>query len=349
MSALLLAFASLGCASATRQLIYAPDELRNIVASRVPDLRADQVAIPYQVPDSAVEVAVRWAGRRGDPRERAFALVDALSDRRAFGLKYQFGETYTAAETLRVGAGDCMSLSSVLVGLARRVGLSAYYVDASTRRVERHQADNVNVAAGHIAVLVPTYSGDVIVDFSGRLPHYRRYRRIDDVEALAHYYNNRGYMEIREVITDDPKRWRKAQRNFAVATRVQPDFARAWNNVGVAAARLGDPMGAERSYRRAIAADPRIASPYLNLSSLHLKQDRVEDALLQLEMASELDPRNPVVHYAKGLALYRLGTLDLAARALRRSIDLADEYAAPRELLREVEQGLAGAETNAEL
>jgi tetratricopeptide (TPR) repeat protein len=161
-----------------------------------------------------------------------------------------------------------MGLTSLLVGLARGVGIPAYYVDAS-RNPERRTEVEVNVVAGHIGAVVYTKEGPLIVDFTGELMRGYRYRRMSDLEAAAHYYNNLGYELIhRAEEAGQPIPWQEVSRQFARATRIAPGFARAWNNLGVASVRLGQFDRAERSYQQALRLEPGLDSPRLNLAAL---------------------------------------------------------------------------------
>jgi Flp pilus assembly protein TadD len=120
-----------------------------------------------------------------------------------------------------------------------------------------------------MVAVVTTSDGRAFVDFSGQLPDDARYRRISDLRALAHFYNNRGYAllhEAQQVGREVP--WSQARRQFEIATRVDPGFGRAWNNLGVALARLGDTAGALAAYRAALDREPRLQPARQNLLSL---------------------------------------------------------------------------------
>ena len=121
-------------------------------------------------------------------------------------------------------------------------------------------------------------------------------RVIDDFEALAHYYNNRGYRLLyRAEIAGTPAPWVAAGLDFAVATEVYPGLARAWNNLGVARARSGDHEGARTAYYEALEQDATIQSPHLNLAVLDKREGKTAAAVEHLRAAERLDPRNPQI------------------------------------------------------
>jgi len=245
--------------------------------------------VPFEVPSEAVGQARDVVANLRTDRERAQALVDFLSDRKGLGLSYRWAVNNSATSTLESGGGNCLGLSSLLVGLARSVGLRAFYLDA-TRDPERREEATLRIAAGHIAVVVLTADGPVFIDFTGELPRGWRYRRMNDIQAAAHYYNNLGYEIIHQSIEQgEPVPWQRVQRQFARATRIAPELATAWNNVGVAASRLGRMDQAERSYRRAVLLDPDLDSPRENLAVLQGVAAGSESAAARLTHADARD------------------------------------------------------------
>ena len=332
--AALAALAVVGCASP--KLAYSPELLRSQVRARVPELRESEIIVPFEVSPEKVATARRATRRFPNAHRKALALAKSLGNPKWFGLRYEWAASGSAAETFESGAGNCLALSSTFIGLARGIGLDAYYVDA-TRIPERREEGEIIVSAGHIAVAVPTSGGITLVDFAGELRPYTSFRHIDDLEALAHLYNNRGY----EVIHRAQRRgesvpWEEARRYFDLARQISPDFALAWNNLGIAEGRLGNAEEAERTYRSAIAIDPRLSSPYLNLGNLYLANGKPEAALVDLQAAARLDRRNPFIHYLRGLALAQSGALADAEKALNRSIRLKRDFADAHALLAEV-------------
>ena len=131
--------------------------------------------------------------------------------------------TGDAAETLRSREGNCLALASVFVGLARAVGLEARYMDASTRVHETvHGEDGITVTSGHVTAIVDVGKGSVGLDFA-RMGPVVWYRILDDVEALAHFYNNRGFERVDEArASGAPVDWEAAAADFRRAAQVLP-------------------------------------------------------------------------------------------------------------------------------
>ncbi|MEM7679229.1 MAG: hypothetical protein AAF449_24900, partial [Myxococcota bacterium] len=207
-------------------------------------------------PNSSVEDKVR-------------ALLMLLSSPAGFGLRYQWAATRKADETIDQGGGSCLSLSAVLIGLARGLGIEAYYVDASNVASDKRKDGEVTVHSGHIAVLLIYKHGKAFVDFAGELTDGAGSHRLDDAEIVAHYYNNRGYELIHEAQTSErPVPWPEALAQFRMATKVSPRFALAWNNVGLALARLDRNREALLAFRHAVTLEPNLDAAVANIATL---------------------------------------------------------------------------------
>jgi tetratricopeptide (TPR) repeat protein len=326
---LAVSLAGWGCAGSQKRLSYAPDDLRREVARRIP---ADEVVIPFEISAEHARQAQLLTAHTPDAAEKVRILVDALFSPRGFRLRYQVGVPGTAEEAFRRGGGDCLALASAFVGLARAAGLDASYMDASFLQSTEYLGEQTSVKVGHITAFVRTIKDRFGLDFAGMGRIYR-YEPIDDLEAVAHFHNNLGYILLEGAESGAREGWATAAHQFELATRVKPDFARAWNNLGVAEARLGRRDQARTAYRRAIALDRELSSPRLNLGALLLETGEVEAAVGALEEAARLDPTSPNVQYELGLARLRRGDRRGAVRALEKAVSLRGEWPAARALL----------------
>jgi tetratricopeptide (TPR) repeat protein len=333
------ALAGAGCASggAASQIAYTPLELQAEAERRVLNAEPGEIIVPYQVTPELIEKARLLTRYVRSEYETAKVLIDAVTDENQFGVEYSAAATAPADETVALGYGNCLALTSVFIGLARGVGMDAYYIDASDRVNDIRREEAIIVDSGHIAAVTRTERGWTMVDFAGELPNYRTFKIIDDLTALAHYYNNRGY----ELIDEANKAgvevpWTEVHRTFDIATKVRPDFSLAHNNLGVVNARAGYKEAAERSYLAAIEADAEFPAPYHNLGNLRLSEEDFEGAIEAYDSALEIKRDNPYLHYHRGIALYRSGNLEEAARSFERAIALKRDYMEPRNVLAQV-------------
>jgi tetratricopeptide (TPR) repeat protein len=321
---------------------YAPDQLRRQLASR--EVPAADLVIPFELPPEAIARARELVLPLKSDDLKVEALVRAMFDKDQFGLRYDPSTTTTGAEALRTRRGNCVGLSSVFIGLARAAGLEAHYIDASSRVHEtRYGEDGSTVRFGHLTAMVDTGQDRIGLDFA-RIGPFKWYRVLDDLEALAHYYNNRGYELIdRAREEEEAPDWAEAERHFRIATAVKPSFARAWNNLGIAAARQGRRNEAVAHYRKAASLDPRMAAPHANLGAIYLQAGDLPSALEELAVAASIDPAGAHIQYNLALARLRSGDRDGAISALQRTLKLAGTYPGASELLERLTPGSPGA------
>lgn len=307
-----------GCAAPAR-LAFTPAELRAELARRSPEAARDAV-VPWELGPDERARALAIVGRLESTDAKVGAILEAMFDDRWLGLRYAPRVTGTAAETIRAREGNCLALASVFVGMAREAGLDAYYIDASSRVHETvHGGDGMTVSAGHVTAMVVTAKGNVGLDFA-RLGPFVWYRTLDDVEAVAHFHNNRAFEGIDDArARGAPVDWEAAARDFRRAVEVKPGFARAWSNLGMAAAALGREEEADRHYREAIRRDPLLVAPRNNLGDLLLRRGDAAGALRVLEEAAALPASGAHVLYNLARARLRAGDREGALEALRRS------------------------------
>jgi tetratricopeptide (TPR) repeat protein len=320
---------------------YGPDELRELAARYLAEAFAAHLEIPYEVDAAWIERARELAGR-GRPSTRARRLAEALQSPDGFNLLYHPVSATTARETFANGYGNCLALSSVFVGLARGIGLDAYYIDASERHTEVRHEEEFAVSAGHVAAAVRTESGYMTVDFDGELAHFGKFDVLHDMQAVAHFYNNRGYERLDAAIRDGaPIPWEEARASFETAAMLVPTFALASNNLGIAYRRLGAPDLAERHFREAIARDDGFAAPYSNLGKLQLERGELVEAIASFEQAIGRDRTNPYFRFNLAVALHHAGQLERAHAEAERAAKLDPAFAPARELAAEIARELA--------
>jgi len=337
--ALTLALLIGGCAAggSSSRVAYSPEAFIVATRAQAPDISADDLVVPFRVTPEMVARAEDVTSGSMTDFEKADRLMKSLTDDRGFGLSYDAVATSTPAETIAQGYGNCLALTSIFIGLAREIGLTAYYVDASDRSSDLRREEELIVDSGHIAGGVRTERGYTLVDYDGHVSSYRTFRIIDDITALAHFYNNRGFETIFDAERADAVvPWEDVLHDFELATMVRPTFTRAHNNLGVAYTRLGDFEAAEASYRDAIASDAKSDAAYHNLGNLQMRRGDPAGALVEYDTALRLRKRNPYLQYHRGLAQYRLGDYDGAAESFKQAISLDRDYIEPRNLLAQV-------------
>jgi transglutaminase-like putative cysteine protease len=233
--------------------VFAPNALRRAVIERVPELADDDVPVPYEVDPETIGRAREYVSRHFSGKDKLQALIRFIRAQNGLALVYDRGSLYTARETLEYGSGNCLALASVLIGLARGLGWEARFVEMRVRNSEPYMEGDIAVAEQHMVVKLWTGRAGAYVDYSGKLDFTARLHIVDDLRATSGYYVNSAYAVIRAANNrGEPVPWTEVARRFDIAVRIAPDSAQAWNNLGVARARLGEHEAAEIAYLRAI-------------------------------------------------------------------------------------------------
>lgn len=255
LAVLLFVCLSMLCSCAPVSLVHEkdPTELRREIAEDVPQLSPDQVVIPHEISPALKANLDQLLPQLKNRSESGRALVSLLFGKENLALQYAWAETRTAEETIQIGRGNCLSLAAVVVGTARAYGGAARYVEIQDK-LERRKEGDLGIWAGHIAVFLPNPGAPLVVDFSGtQQTELSSFRVLEDRDLVAHFYNDRGYDLVRQAREEGrTPPWEQVKRNFEIATGIDPEFSEAWNNLGVALARLGEWQAAEDAYENAM-------------------------------------------------------------------------------------------------
>ncbi len=266
-----------GCASGsskTPTLSYEPRAFRNALRERVPGLSAELVRAPYEISLKTKKRAQEHVMAAPPGAGRVRALVSFLSDPKpeGLGLQYDWATSANAKRTLELGKGDCVALATVLVGLGRRLGWPIYFAEARTRHPVTHEFEEITVLSDHMVVIVLAKSVRMVVDFLGLVEEGYEIQPIDDLTAYAHLINNiSGHRVIDRQGRDFEEQWNLARKGFELATKIQPNLGRAWNNLGIAYTRLERFDEARAAYHRAVELDTVFGSPERNLTIMETR------------------------------------------------------------------------------
>jgi tetratricopeptide (TPR) repeat protein len=88
------------------------------------------------------------------------------------------------------------------------------------------------------------------------------------------------------------RQYREAVEEYRKALDLAPQFAPAYNRLGMAQAILGELEEAEKNFRKVMELAPDMDQGYLNLGMVHLLKGEPEKALPLLEKALSLNPEN---------------------------------------------------------
>jgi tetratricopeptide (TPR) repeat protein len=121
----------------------------------------------------------------------------------------------------------------------------------------------------------------------------------------------------------------EAHKAFLRVLEIDPQDAKAENNLGLALESEAEPDAAMAAYRQAIAWQERGVrqneQPYLNLGSLLMDQSKVEEAIPVLQKAVDIAPADPLCRLRLGTAFLRLRKLTDARRELEKAVQFAPD------------------------
>lgn len=303
---------------------YTPEEITQELNQRVsPEVR-EQIVVPFEIDDEIREIAHEITAGMVDDRQKVRAIVGKIISLTGLSISYDWLSNKTAREVFREGRGNCLAYTNLFVGMAREVGLRAVYVDVVTvERVSREAEVIVN--NGHITGGVINGPDVIVIDFT-RTPEreYHGYEVIDDLEAIANYYNNQGFLYGYFTETEgheldfDPQE--KELEMYRVALEILPSFHRARNNLGVALKRRGKVQEAIEHYQMAIDHDPDFAEAHSNLGSAYYTLGRTDDAIREFRTAAKSSRSNAYFYHHLGVIQYQIKEYDEAIRQFKKAL-----------------------------
>ncbi len=114
----------------------------------------------------------------------------------------------------------------------------------------------------------------------------------------------------------------EAIANYNKAISIDPDFAEAYNNLGIALKGLGRLDEAVESYNRAISINPDFAEAHCNLGNALRDLSQLTEAVDSYDKAVSIKPAFVEAHNNLGIALKGLGRLDEAVESYLKAISI---------------------------
>jgi len=256
-----------------------------------------------------------------------FGLAEALQKHTRLRLEYDVARTKNAAATFASRTGNCLSLVIMTAAFAKELGVpvsyQAAYLDETWSR-----AGNLLIASGHVNVTLTRRLLDaktsrdripLTIDF---LPpedlRGLRTRSVDEATIVAMYANNRAAEALADGRLDDAYAW------AAESVRRDPEFAGAYNTLGVIYLRHGDLVHAERAFERVLAGDAKDTRALANLAETYGRQGRTSDAEAARTRLAALEPYPPYHFFELGMAAVRREDWRSARELFAREVARAD-------------------------
>jgi tetratricopeptide (TPR) repeat protein len=123
----------------------------------------------------------------------------------------------------------------------------------------------------------------------------------------------------------------RARENFQRAAKLPANYPgtlpRAWNNLGIVAAREGNTEQAIGDFRRALEIDPDFLIALVNIGNAYRRQKRWQEAKGVLERAIELSPEDADANYGLGMVFAELNDTDRAYDRLLKALAARPDFA----------------------
>ena len=123
------------------------------------------------------------------------------------------------------------------------------------------------------------------------------------IELLGHKPDAAYPQYLRAKVCSGQSEVTKAAAHLQEAVALRPDFAEAWSDLGDARKTLLDNAGALTAFERAVALAPDDSVAQTRLGSLYLDQGKAHLAVVHLQEAARLDPKNQSTLYGLQRAL----------------------------------------------
>jgi tetratricopeptide (TPR) repeat protein len=262
------------------------------IEQRVPEPLRESVEYPFALGPELRTVAAQRINPSLSEARRTEAILDFV-----FGyldLEYALTPTRNAADTFASRRGNCLSFVNLFVGLGRENRLNPFYVEVEDYQRWNYQS-GVVVSRGHI-VAGMYVDGDLSTfDF---LPYqaksYRDFKPIDDLTAMAHFYNNLGAEALIEDRVDE------AARQLELAVALAPEFDKAVNNLGVVYLRRGEVQRAIELLRLGLESAPDNVPLMSNLARAYQQSGDVELADRIFDRLESVNKTNPFFFVYRG-------------------------------------------------
>jgi tetratricopeptide (TPR) repeat protein len=137
----------------------------------------------------------------------------------------------------------------------------------------------------------------------------------------AEAYNNLG------IVFDNLNSLKDAVKSYISATNINPDYAEAYNNLGNTQYRLGQLDDAIQSYERALTINPNFNNAFNNLGMVLKDFGNLNESVRVYEKIIELNPEFAEAYNNLGVALIGLNKIDDAVKNYYKALEINPEFA----------------------
>lgn len=251
-------------------------------------------------------------------------IIAAIVSPSGLNFAYDDQATFHVRETFRQRRGNCLTFAMLVVAVAREYQFEAAF--QSVDIPERWDRYGTNIATiQHVNVRVETEEGPFIVDLRPDLvPHLETYptRLVSDESVFANFYSDVGFFALVH------GRDAEAMHAMVYATVVDPRSASAWSNLATLHSRQGNFAAARDCFARAYKLDSWATGGLVGYVNVLHRLGSPEDLQLAHKLerrAQKLRDRNPYYHEYLAQTARQREDWAAAESSLRRAIALKDD------------------------
>jgi Flp pilus assembly protein TadD len=311
---LVLALLLIGCSVVRLELPFSSD---NALEAQILTQRED--AFPELDALALNQEIIAYLDMHVTDRSSDYRIVDRLQEllftESYLNLQYDDLRTRTAAQTFADRQGNCLSVVSLYIAMARHLGVNAQYQTVRVRPSWDRRGEHL-VLSQHInAIGRLDQNTQYVVDFTPEITLQQlTANRISDAQGRALYFNNLG---VEALIANELE---LAVSYFRNALWIDAEQSIIWNNLGSTYSRMGNRSLAAYSYRKSFSLDRTNATAINNLVKFHTVEGDLETAQRYARAIERFNENNPYFHYNLGNEAYAQGSFELARTHYERAI-----------------------------
>lgn len=257
-------------------------------------------------------------------RRRSNQLLKLLFDPAYLNITYRYANTLTAEETFGAGQGNCLSISNLVVAMARYAGLDARFQDVEVAS-DWTKVGDTYVLDKHINVRIIDPQGKLDYEVDARpypVTVSKRRELISDEAAFAQFYNNKAAEALQS--GDDLL----AFAYFKKALESDDGISFIWANLGTLYSEHRQFRAAEQALLMALSLYPRDYLANKNLALLYQHQGQQEKAERFLAAAQKSRFSNPYFLAREADKAFQKEAYETALAQIKRSLQLDDSDSA---------------------
>jgi tetratricopeptide (TPR) repeat protein len=311
--------------------IYTQPELEETIMDKLNLERAEaRSLIPFVSTDKILELSKETEKHYTTPKAQANAIITKIIGTNSLNVVYEQSSNLTAYEVIIQRSANCISYTNLFVAMARAMGLEAVFVDV-TQQIEFGSDKYFNYQEGHICAGVKEADQLFLFDFVYNSKNYKRFRVIDDFEAIANFMTIMGVSNDEKFLNTGNKEFKdKALYYHSAALTLSPKFTRAMNNLAVMYLREGNLDSAERLLTQALEIEDTLNVARFNLAEIYIRKGHPNIAKKLLLQNLQIAPGDPYTYHRLGQIYFSQKNLEEAERLFKRAISYKENYLEPR-------------------